>query len=340
MKYYKTPELIFKAKKKELEKIPGIGTVRAEAIVKADVLSMAEKELDFIKKNNIEVICFDDNDYPVRLRQCTDAPLVLYAKSKVNLNAEKVISIVGIRRATDYASKMVKKILEDLVQSNHRPIIASGLAYGVDALAHRTALELGLETVAFLGHGLNLVYPAENKNLALQIKERGGLYTDFPSFASFERNNFIKRNRLIAGVSDATIVIESDTKGGALVTADLANSYHREVLAVPGKVGDKYSSGCNALIKENKAALITCGKDLEAILNWDVKPKIETQAKILFDLSPDEEKIMEFLKEGQKGFDEILRALVQKPANLSNVLLEMEFNGLIRQLPGKCYKIY
>ncbi|MDY6800317.1 MAG: DNA-processing protein DprA [Bacteroidota bacterium] len=337
-------EGVFKESKKSLLKIPDIGQTLANNIVHSNVLPLAEKEIEFIKKNNIRVIFYLDKEYPERLKHCADAPILLYAKGKLPLNHRKVLSIVGTRKATDEGISFCKNLVTALADRGHNPIIVSGLAYGIDATAHNAALDNNLATVAVLGHGLDIIYPASHKSLAKKIIDNGLLITDFPSKSKRDKNNFVKRNRIIAGLSDATIVIESGKKGGALITADIANSYNRDVFAVPGRVTDTYSKGCNQLIKTNKAALLEKVEDIEYILGWEPENKMnqkDIQRHLFVELNDEEKIIVEILKSNTKELpiDTICLKAQMPTSKVSPILLELEFKGILKTLPGKTYKL-
>lgn len=337
-------EEVFKQSKKALLKIPGVGECLATEIVNQNILSKAEQEIEFIEKYNIKALFYLDADYPERLRQCDDGPIVLFVKGKneINFNREKYISIVGTRKATDYGKKICEEIITGLSQKGYNPIIVSGLAYGIDIVAHKSALKNDLQTLAVLGHGLDTIYPVSHRNVAKDIVETGALLTDFPSKTKFDRNNFIKRNRIIAGLSDATIVIESGSEGGALITADLANSYNREVFAVPGNVGAKYSMGCNQLIKSNKAALIETFEDIEYLLGWEPVniQKPPKQIVLFSELSDDEQRIVEYLKGvDQESIDIICIKLQMPVSKVSSLLLNLEFAGVVKSKPGKVFSL-
>jgi DNA processing protein len=337
-------EAVFKQSKKALLKIPGIGDCLATEISNQKVLSIAEKEIEFIEKFNIKPLFYLDDEYPERLRQCEDSPIVLFVKGKstISFNQEKYISIVGTRKATDYGKKVCEELISGLVDKGYSPVIVSGLAYGIDITAHKAALKHNLLTLAVLGHGLDIIYPISHRNTAKEIFETGALLTDFPSKTKFDRNNFIKRNRIIAGLSDATIVVESGAEGGALITADLANSYNREVFAVPGMVGAKYSEGCNQLIKSNKAALVETANDIEYFLGWEPK-NIRKQPKqiVLFsEFTEDEKKIVEFLRGVDQESIDIISIKIQIPVSkISSLLLNLEFAGVVKCKPGKVYSL-
>lgn len=335
-------EGVFKESKKNLLKIPGIGEFLANQIISTNALSKAEEELIFIEKEKINVIFYLDKNYPERLKHCEDAPILLYSKNTIDLNQQKVLSIVGTRKATANGVHFCEELIRELAERDHNPIIVSGLAYGIDAAAHNSALKNKLQTVAILGHGLDIIYPASHKKLANEINAHGMLITDFPSKSIRDKNNFIKRNRIIAGLSDATIVVESGVKGGSLVTADLANSYNRDVFAVPGRVTDEYSKGCNNLIKTNKAAMLTSINDLEYLMGWETEPKKQkvVQKELFVQLNNDEQKILQILKESEElPIDLICVRSGMSTSKVSPVLLNLEFAGLVRALPGKLFRI-
>ena len=334
-------EGVFKENKRNLLKIPGIGKKLIDHIVSNNVLEQADKEIEYTEQNNISVIFYLDNNYPQRLKQCEDAPVVIYAKGNTNFNKTKMLSIVGTRSATNYGRDLCNKLIDDLALHGHDITIISGLAYGIDICAHRAALHNNLETIAVLGHGLSVIYPSVHKNTARQIVEKGALVTEFMGSGTPEPQNFVKRNRIIAGLADATIVIESGEKGGALITADIANSYNRDVFAYPGKVNDKYSIGCNKLIKTNKAALIEDINDLEYIMGWqnENKKNVIAQKKLFVELNEEESTIMELFDDNQElSIDQIAINSNMPLSKISFLLINLEFNGLLKCLPGKVYK--
>jgi len=340
--YTGSVEAVFCEKKKNLLKIPGIGEMLAEQIVSNySVLEIAQKEIEFIEKYQIGYSFYLDSNYPVRLKNCEDAPVIMFYKGKTDFNKAKVISIVGTRNATEYGKECVNLLISDLKNRGHDVLIVSGLAYGIDICAHRASLRNGFDTIAVLAHGLSTVYPGLHRNTAKEISEQGALVTDFISSILPERNNFVKRNRIIAGLADVTIVIESGLKGGALITADLACSYNRDVLAFPGRMNDPYSKGCNWLIKSNKAAIIETIDDLEYQLGWEISSRQKFIQKELFiELSEDEQKIMDILRERGELPIDIIAVYSNLPVSkVSALLLNIEFAGLIHSLPGKVYKI-
>lgn len=339
--YTGSPEAVFKEKPQTLEKIPGIGSLLAKAIAKNSVLPKAEKELELIQKHNIEVLFYLDKSFPKKLLQCEDSPIVLYKMGNGDLNNQKVLSFVGTRNATNYGKEMTEKLISGLKSRGHQVQIISGLAYGIDVCAHKVALKEEMETVAVLGHGLSNLYPATHRAIAKKIIEKGCLLTEFGFEQKPEPPFFVKRNRIVAGLADATIVIESGIKGGALITADIANSYNRDVFAVPGNIGNTYSQGCNRLIKSNKAALLENVEDLEYILGWDVDTKPKTiQKEIFVELEGNDKIIFDILSEHKElPFDQLFLLSKLPVSSISSTLLNLEFSGLIKSLPGKVYKI-
>jgi len=343
LQYFGDAESVFTAKPQLLEKVPGIGSLKAESIVNSrkEALEYAAREVAFIDKNKIRMFTIADEDYPYRLRECPDAPVVFYFTGDVDLNSKRIISIVGTREATDYGAKMTSMIVKELSESFDDLLIISGLAYGIDICAHRSALKCGLKTVGVLAHGLDRIYPAAHRKTAVAMVKSGGLLTDFPSGTTPDRENFLKRNRLIAGLADATIIAESATTGGALVTADIAFSYSREVFTFPGRIGDQYSEGCNRLIQMNKAGLITSGADLIKALNWDLDKTKPTpqQSRIMFERErPHSPALDAIVEKGQIHIDELSALLGIPVYRLSPELFDLELNGYIKTFPGGIYK--
>ena len=339
--YFGSVEAIFSEPYRNLIKIPGIGSGIAKYISERSYLDTAEKEAEYVEKNSIRTFFYLDNDYPFRLRQCDDSPVVFYFKGNCDLNCSKILSVVGTMNATTRGREHCEKIIEGLADGHPDLIIVSGLAYGIDIAAHKAALSNNLKTVGVLGHGFKTTYPSVHRPTANAMISNGGLLTDFMSDALPERNNFLKRNRIIAGLSDATLVVESGIKGGALITSDMANSYNRDVFAVPGRPEDQWSSGCNSLIKNNKAALAESSDDIEYFLNWQPeKSKPPLQRSLFSELNGTEQKIYELLiKEGDLTIDAICRLIEIPIYKLSAILLQMEFNGIIRCLPGNVYRL-
>ena len=332
------PAQIFKSKASHLNSIDGIGTVLIKNLKDKAIFQKAEAELSFIEKNQIKVSYFLDENYPERLKHCIDGPVLLFSLGNIQLKNRKMISIVGTRQISSYGLNFCKNLIADLAPLD--PIIVSGFAYGVDIIAHQAALEYNLQTVGILAHGLNQVYPKIHKKYVNRIEENGGFMTEFWSTSSPEKENFVRRNRIVAGISEATIVIESADKGGSIITANLANDYNRDVFAVPGRVGDYYSQGCNTLIKTQKANLLTSAADLIFQLNWDIETKAKPIQKQLFvELNSEEQKIYDFLIARGKEMLDIIALECDFPIfRISGILLNMELKGVIRPLPGKLYE--
>ncbi|MDR2915492.1 MAG: DNA-processing protein DprA [Tannerella sp.] len=342
LQYFGSAEEVFKVNRSLLEKVPGIGTYTAEQIEKArtKALKRAEKELLFVDKNKIDLYAFTDDNYPGRLKECQDAPVVFYYKGAVDLDAARIISIVGTRRMTDYGRKQTEILIRDMAEMFPELLVISGLAYGVDVHAHRSALKNNLPTVGVLAHGLDRIYPAVHRNTAAEMLAKGGLLTDFMSETNPDRENFLRRNRLIAGLADTTIVIESAEKGGSLVTADIAFSYGRDVYAFPGRVTDEYSSGCNRLIQMNKAGLISSAKDLVMSLCWDSEAKcIPQQTLFSFPEKPDHPVIRLLREKGEFHVNQLAAEMDMPIHKLTPMLFELELAGHIKALPGGIYKL-
>jgi DNA processing protein len=338
-----SPEEVFRCRESLLRTIPGIGKTLAGNIASQQILSKAEREIDFITRYKIKTLYYLDDDYPDRLKQCSDSPVIIYIKGNADLNHPKILSIVGTRNATSYGLDFCRNLIEELASKGHDPLIVSGLAYGIDICAHKAALDNKLQTIACLAHGLSTIYPPAHRNIAGKIAEQGALVTDFISSILPERGNFIKRNRIIAGLSDATIVIESSNKGGALITADLANSYNRDVFALPGRVTDRRSQGCNNLIKINKAALIEKAKDIEYILGWTTRENSLTDSNPpgMEEMDDDEKAIIRLLLDGNREMsaDNISADTGFGAGKTSFILLNLEFKGHVISLPGKVYRL-
>jgi len=331
-------EAVFCENKNALRQISGIHENIIKGIDSKDVMIRAEEEMMFIEKNGIKPLFYLDKDYPKRLQHCHDSPIMLYYKGNADLNASKTVGIVGTRNITDYGRYVVEKLIEELVPDN--VMIVSGLAYGVDAAAHRAALKYDLATVGVLGHGMQTIYPAENRKLSTSMIEKGGILTEFVSGTQPDRENFPKRNRIVAGMVDCLVVIESALKGGAMITAEIANSYDREVFAMPGRVGDIYSEGCNQLIKTNKANLLVNAADIRYVMRWDVDTKVVAKQMRLFrDFSEDEKKVMDvFAENNVVHIDDIIIGTDLSPSKIASILLSLEFDGVLTALPGKRYQ--
>lgn len=339
--YTGSVEAVFHESYRSLVKIPGIGSSLAKYISDRSYLKIAEKEAEFVEKKKIKTFFYLDSDYPYRLKQCEDSPVLFYFTGNCDLNAPRILSIVGTRNATSRGREICDRIITGLAVDNPGLVIVSGLAYGIDITAHKSALANNLPTVGVLGHGFNTLYPSVHRPVASAMLEKGGLITDFRSDEKPERNNFIKRNRIIAGISDATLVVESAVEGGALITADIANSYNRDVFAVPGRVDDQWSGGCNSLIKRNKAALVESHEDIQYLLDWKPRKSDEPVQKTLFSqLTGEEQKIYEILnRDGEMNLDLLSRETGTPVHKLSAILLQMEFCGLVRSHPGNIFRL-
>jgi len=340
LNYFGSAEEIFNTKKSDLEKIPGIGVKSAAAIAGKESFLRAENEIAFIEKYKIQPLFFLNDDYPRRLRNCVDAPVLLFYKGNADLNKQKIVSVVGTRNATVYGRQFCEDLTEGLKQ--HDVLVVSGLAYGIDIAAHKAALQNDLATVGVLGHGLDRIYPALHREVAEKMISCGGLLTEFFSQSSLDRANFPKRNRIIAGMADAVIVVEATRTGGALITAEIANSYNKDVFAVPGRIDDEVSEGCNFLIKTNRAHLLTGIEDLEYIMGWvaEEMPKQEKQLGMLHELNKDEQKILELIKAYNGiAIDEIQIRLNMQQSKLAVALLGLEMKSIIVSLPGKVYRL-
>ncbi len=333
-------EAVFKEKKVALLKIPGIGQSTVNSIIGQKVFNRVEKEIEFIEKHNITTLFYTDPNYPARLLNCEDNPLLLYYRGNANLNSSRIVSFVGTRKATNDGRSICEKFIEGLVSKG--VIIISGLAYGIDSCAHKSALSNGLKTVGVLGHGLDRIYPSQNKKLAASMIENGGLLTEFISKTIPDRENFPKRNRIVAGLSDAVVIIESAAKGGALITAGIANSYNRDVFAIPGRLSDEYSKGCNSLIKTNRAALAESSDDIAYIMGWDdTLTEVKSQRDMFFELSDEQKLLYDLIKNlGEISIDQITIKSNFSSSKVSSILLSLEFEGVIQSLPGKLYKTY
>jgi len=333
-------EGVLQERPEKLLAIDGIGTVKIKGIHNPNYRNEAENELRFIEDNHINYLVYDEVDYPDKLKYCIDSPVVLFSRGNINVKNKRMLSIVGTRKVTSYGVRFCEELIETIVP--FRPVIVSGFAYGTDITAQRAAVKQGLQTIGCLAHGLNQIYPKTHKKYISQVEENGGFFTDFWSTDTFDRKNFLGRNRIIAGLSEATIVIESADKGGSLVTAEIANSYNREVFAVPGRVGDAFSKGCNTLIKTQRAHMLTSAADLVYMLNWsfEEKQKPTVQKQLFVELEGDEKKVYSYLQQNEKELLDIIALECKIPTfKVASVLLNLELKGLIRPLPGKMFEI-
>jgi DNA processing protein len=338
--HFGTAEAIFSARKKELEALEGIGTIRAASIKNFHDFEKAEEEIQFIKKYKITPLFITDMNYPQRLLNCYDSPSMLYYKGNTDLNSSKIVAIVGTRNNNEYGKNICEKLVEEL--AGEEVIIVSGLAFGIDSIAHRAAIKNEMKTIGVLAHGLDRVYPSQNSSLAKQMITNGGLLTEFRKLTKPDRQNFPSRNRIVAGISDAVIVVETGIKGGSLITAELGNSYNKDVFAFPGRVNDAKSEGCNFLIKNNKAALITSAKDILENMGWK-KKNVRSGAKqreLFIELTADERTVVDILQsQKQVHIDELYLKSKLNSSAVAAALLMLEMQGVVASLPGKIYKI-
>jgi DNA processing protein len=331
-------EAVFKSKSSQLSAIDGVGSVLTRKLKDKSVFERATAEMKFISDNNIQPLFFLDEKYPDKLKHCIDGPILLFSSGTFDLQNQKIISIVGTRQVTSYGVEFCKKLISDLAPLN--PIIVSGFAYGVDIIAHQAAMEENLQTIGVVAHGLNQIYPGTHKKYVAKMEKNGGFMTEFWSSSNPDKENFVRRNRIVAGMSEATIVIESAEKGGSLITANCAIDYNRDVFAVPGRVSDKYSQGCNNLIKTQKANVLTSAADLIYMLNWDIEKKSKAVQKQLFvELNQDEQKVYDYLQKSGKEVMDLIAIKCGFPIfKISGILLNMELKGVIRPLPGKLFE--
>lgn len=339
--YTGSAEAVFNEKPALLQKIPGVNQAFIKNIEQSEALELALQELAHIKKHGLKILFYLDANYPKRLKNCEDAPVTLFVKGELAVSPVLSVAIVGTRKPTPYGIEMCNKLVSDLAVHFPKLHIISGLAYGIDIEAHRAALDNSLPTTAVLGHGFSHLYPASHRKYAEEIQHSGGLVTEFSYERRPDAGNFISRNRVIAGLADVTVVVESGVKGGALITADLAFSYNREVAAFPGRAVDKMSGGTNQLIKSNKAALIESAADLVQLMGWETRKTGHAQQQVLFaEPTPDEKLLLDLLQEsGQLSIDE-LSFKAQKPVSIiMATLLQLEFGGRVKALPGNTYRI-
>ena len=335
---------IFRYRKELPERIPGVTQKLVQALDCPEAIKRAEEELLFAERNNIQCITLNDEQYPSRLRECEDAPLALFYRGNTSLNALRVVSVVGTRHATPYGEEICRQFMKDLAYKLPNTLVVSGLAYGIDIHAHRAALQNGLPTVGVLAHGLDRIYPSTHRDTAVKMMDNGGLLTEFMSGTNPDRQNFVKRNRIVAGMCDAVVVVESAAKGGALITAELAECYNRDCFAFPGKITDTYSEGCNRLVKSNRASLILSADDFIECMRWESNHMGKAhpiQRELFPHLSEDEKKIVEVLQKSDNGVQ--INALVIETNiqihRISTLLFELEMKGIIQVLAGGMYKL-
>lgn len=339
IEHFGSASAVFNARLKELAAIDGIGEHRARQIKKFRDHSDAEKELSVIATKNIRLLFITDDNYPRRLRNCADAPLVLFYKGNTNLNHNRIVSIIGTRHHTDYGRWATEQLIGEL--QPYQVSIISGLAYGIDAIAHKTALQLQVPTIGVMAHGFKTIYPRLHKLLAQEMTGQGGLLTEFLYHELPDRHHFPKRNRIVAGMSDATIITETAIKGGSMITADLAFQYNRDVYAVPGRINDFRSSGCLQLIAENKATPFINTADFLEAMGWlETKKKKSTEKRLFYDLTVNEQTILSILQQQDSiHIDEIYLKSKLSSSELAAAILNLELQNIIIQLPGKKYRV-
>ncbi len=333
-------EAIFNASKQELRSLGVIGDSLINGVGDANNLSFAEAQLKFADNQGTEILSYYGKAYPNRLKHINDAPLVLYQKGNCDLNHKKMVAIVGTRNATDYGRKFCESLVQEL--KSYDAYVVSGLAFGIDVCAHQNAISNEIHNVAVMAHGLDRVYPSEHRKIADKIVEKGAILTEFPIQTNPDRENFPKRNRIVAGMVDAVVVIESAIKGGSMITAKLGNDFNRDVFALPGRNIDEFSKGCNHLIKTNQAHLMESTKDIGYILGWEKAKKNKPEAiqkKLFLDLTLEEQELVDFLLDGAKSIDEIAVSVSMPISKVSSQLLMLEFKGIVKQLPGKLYQL-
>jgi DNA processing protein len=338
--HFGSAENIFKAKSRDLERIEGIGEVRARSIKSFRGFPAAEKEIKFIKKYGIRSMYLTEPAYPRRLLNCADPPTILFYKGTADLNSGRMVAIVGTRNNTDYGKSFTEKLVKKLADCNC--IIVSGLAFGIDSIAHRCALKHDVATIGVVGHGLDTIYPGQNSNLAKQMIANGGLLTEFRSKTPPDKHNFPARNRVVAGLTDATIIVESSVKGGSMITAELAADYNRDVFAVPGRTIDPKSGGCNKLISENKAALLTDPEQFIETMGWTAHKRTASprQKEMFVELSEEEKKIVELLRGNERlSTDDLHIKAGVSASTLASVVLNLEMQGILKALPGSRYML-
>lgn len=340
--YCGSAEAAFTASKKIIAKIPGVGPVCANALNHFKDFHLAESELKFVIANNIRAIHYTSQQYPMRLKQIMDSPLVLFSKGEADLNHDKFIGIVGTRKNTHYGAEMTRRIVEGLKPYNVH--IISGLAFGIDITAHKACLDLDIPTLGVVGHGLDILYPGQHKTYARKMVEQGGaIISEFFSGTALNKDLFPRRNRIVAGLCDALVVVESMAKGGSMITSDIAFSYNKDVFAVPGKATDPMSEGCNFLVKNLKAAICENALDIANGMNWSLpnehSEKKPIQAQLFLELNEDEKRIVTFLENGEKTYDDILISTQIPVSKLSFLLLNLEMKNMLHAMPGKKYAI-
>lgn len=331
----------FDMSERQLSAVMGCRSRLFDHTLRSDALASGEREAGFLAAGNVKAVYFTDSDYPARLDGCDDAPAMLYTLGDTRLNGGRIVSVVGTRHATPYGLSFMRDFVSELKAQTDDLVIVSGLAYGIDVAAHREALACGVPTVGVLAHGLTTIYPAVHRNVAADMTRNGGmLVTEYRSDAPVHKGNFLARNRIVAGLCDALVVVESARKGGALVTARIASGYDRDVFAVPGRTGDIYSQGCNRLIINNTAAMVTSASDLIDAMGWPRREDEGAQLGLPLDLSPEQKEVIDYLTLHDDAVINRMSVDLNRPvAKLMALLVDMEFSGLIMTMPGGRYRL-
>lgn len=339
LQHFGTAEEVFRAAPQQIKRVEGIGTGRAALMKNPDILRRASAEMEFVAREEIRCLFITDPDYPYRLKHCNDAPVLLFSKGNANLNAARTVAVIGTRNNTAYGQELCEMLIDGL-KAYHDLLVVSGMAYGIDAAAHKKCVKEGVPTTGVLAHGLDRIYPYAHKPLADEMCACGGLLTEFPSGTNPDKPNFPVRNRIVAGMSDVVVVVESDLKGGAVITAYLAAGYNREVAAFPGRVHDPRSRGCHMLIRKNIAAMITSADDLADLMGWQAQTQPRTiQPELLPILTPEQQTVMDnFRNKETLHTDELQQQTAMNSSILAATLLSLEMQGILKPLPGKYYR--
>ena len=337
--YCGSPKAVFLEKARFLKSIPGVGEKLARIIKNSNALKSAELELRFVQKNNLDVRFYLDNNYPTRLKALDSSPLLIYTKGSAELNAPRTVAIIGTRNPSSYGKEITRRLVQEL--SVYKPLVISGLAFGIDAVAHNSSLDFNLDTIAVLGHGLDRIYPNQHRSLAAKIIKHGALITEFSSGTLPDRENFPMRNRIVAGLSDAVIVVESGLNGGSMITAGFANQYNTDVFSFPGSIYNESSKGCHLLLKKHMATLVENAEDIAWNLKWERKNKNTIYQPSLFcDLEPDEKRIIELIKENEVVSQDHLQFKLRFiHSKLNTLLLSLELKDMIISLPGNQFSL-
>ena len=335
--YFGSAKNVFNQPKQTIEKVPGVGDKISDKLLNPKWLKEAEIEMDFCRKNHIQIVTYLDADYPEYLRQCADSPVVFYRKGNIDLKNKRILAVVGTRQCSNYGMGFIDEFVKGL---SHLPVvIVSGFAYGIDITAHKAAIRHNVQTVACLAHGLNIIYPPVHAKYCTDMMQNGGFITDFGFLSPFNKANFLSRNRIIAGLAEATVVIETNIRGGSLVTTSIASSYGRPVFALPGKVTDMSSAGCNLLIHDNRAQALISAEQLIEDLKWDAPKPQAVQQELFVSLTEEEEMVLQYLKtNGKMALDDLTIGCGMPVFMISNILFQLELKGVVRSFPGKVFE--